>query len=221
MGREENQELIERRRILGYGDVMSSTEIDIIISRANSIDYLGLKGEAWACLFAVFWAYGKRISEVVELRITDITVRGNNLVITFTIRKKVRKTKKGVDIPESKRKKPPRRTKRLTLDNPYAKIIKIYWEGLKEKGQVFMFPRPQTKMGHIYPKYVWDVIQMMKLDQPIWTHLFRHTLATELAANEVSPFEMKSWFDWENINMADTYVLAAGVSTKKVSGRKW
>lgn len=76
-------------------------------------------------------------------------------------------------------------------------------------------------MGHIYPKYVWDAIKLMEFEQPIWTHLFRHTLATELAENEVSAFEMKRWFDWESITTADDYVSAAGVTTKKVSGRVW
>lgn len=205
---------------------MSSVEIDEVISRVNDIDYLGLKGDAWACLFAILWAFGKRISEVVELRLTDIAVRGLELAITFTIRKKSPKSKWNyrenisIPIPEDKRENPPRRTKRLTLDNKYAQIIKKYCESIKDRGG-YLFPRPQTKMGHIYPKYVWDVIQKMKLEQPVTTHLYRHTLATELANDEVSAFEMKTWFDWENIATADKYVTAAGVTTKKVSGRKW
>lgn len=221
MGREKDQILIDRRRDLGYGNVMSPVEIDTIISTASGIDYLGLKGDSWSCLFTILWAYGKRISEVVELRTTDIAVRGTDLAITFTIRKKSRKSKKGILIPEEKRKKPPRRTKRLTLSNPYAEMIKIYWEECKERGGLFLFPGMHTSTGHIHPKYVWDVIQKMKLGQPVWTHLFRHTLATELAQNDVGAWEMKTWFDWESINTADEYVSSAGLSTKKVSGRVW
>jgi len=213
------ENILERKR-LGYGEIMSSVEIDTIISRAQDLEYMSLGGEAWSCLFAVFWAFGKRISEIVELRTTDIAVRGNELAITFTIRKKVRKSKNGITIPEDEWKTPPRRTKRLTLENKYAQIIHEYWESIKDKGG-FLFPRSQTRMGHIYPRYVWDAIKEMGFEQPIWSHLFRHTLATELAQNEVGAFEMKTWFDWEKIDTADSYVSAAGVSTKKASARKW
>ncbi len=205
---------------MGYGETMSAVEIDAIISKAHSLDYMGLSGGAWSCLFAIFWAYGKRISEIVELRTTDIAIRGNDLAVTFTIRKKVRKSKNGVPIPEDKWGSPPRRTKRLTLDNKYAQIIKDYWESIKVRGG-FLFARKETKMGYIYPRYVWDAIKEMGFEQPIWSHLFRHTLATELASREVSAFEMKTWFDWEKIDTADSYVSAAGVSTKKASSRKW
>jgi site-specific recombinase XerD len=93
-------------------------------------------------------------------------------------------------------------------------------ENNKDKGG-YLFPRPQTKTGHIFPEYVWNFIKLMDLEQPIWSHLFQHSLATELASNEVSPFEMKAWFDWENISTADEYVEAVGISTKKVSSRVW
>jgi len=220
MPRYKDQINLQRRRELGYGDTMSSAEIDAIILRANTLGYLGLSGDAWGCLFALLWAFGKRLSEIVVLRTTDIAIRGNDLAVTFTILKKSRKTRKGVPIPEENRVNPPRRTKRLTLDNKYAVIIRDYWDSVKDRGG-YLFPRPQTKTGHIYPKYVWDFIKEMGFEQPIWTHLFRHSLATELAQAEVSVFEMKTWFDWARIDTADEYVSAAGISTKKVSNRKW
>ncbi len=220
MPRKRDIENISKRKKLGYGEIMSPKEIDAIISKAQSLNYMKLSGDAWSCLFAVFWAFGKMISEFVELRTTDIAVRGSELAITFTIRKKVRKSKNGIPIPEKDWKTPPRRTKRLTLDNKYAQLIKEYWESIKVPGG-FLFPRKETDMGHIYPRYVWDAIKLMGFEQPIWSHLFRHTLATELAQNEVGAFEMKTWFDWEKIDTADSYVSAAGVSTKKASSRKW
>lgn len=211
MPKSNDEILIEKRKRLGYSDTMSPTEIDAIISRASTLEYMGLNGNAWACLFSIFWAYGKRISEVVELRVTDIAVRGVGLTDYLTVTFSIRKKRGGAR---------PRRTKRLILENKYAQIIKNYWESIKDRGG-FMFPRELTKTGHIYPKYVWEVIKEMGFEQPIWTHLFRHSLATELAQNEVSAFEMKTWFDWERIDTADEYVSAAGVSTKKVSGRMW
>jgi site-specific recombinase XerD len=109
----------------------------------------------------------------------------------------------------------------VILENPYIKYILPYWEKLKDRGEIYLFPRPQTRTGHIYEKYVWDVIQMLDLEQPVWSHLFRGTLATEMAEDEATAFQLKSWFDWENIATADEYVTKAGVSTKKLSDRMW
>ncbi len=206
MPKSSDQKNIDRRTELGYSETMSTTEIDEILSRARSLSYLGLKGDAWECVFALFWAFGKRVSEIVGLRVSDIAVRGINLAVTFTIRKKRGGAR-------------PRRTKILNLENKYAIIIQRYWNSIRGK-QTFLFPR-STKMGHIYPKYVWDAIQLMEFEQPVWTHLFRHSLATELAANEISAWEMKEWFDWEKIDTADEYVSSSGVGTKKISARNW
>jgi phospholipid N-methyltransferase len=41
-----------------------------------------------------------------------------------------------------------------------------------------------------------------------------------LASNEVSAFEMKTWFDWQSISTVYEYVSATGVSTKKVSSAR-
>jgi integrase len=196
---------LERRR-LGYSDVMSESEIEDIIDRSLRLDYL-ISGEAWATLFSIFWAYGKRVSEVCELSYSDIAVSGKSLVITFQVRKK----RGGVR---------PRMSKRLTRRNPYAMRIERYWRAGKEKGG-YLFPRPRTKTGHINRQYVSKAISKLGLPQPVTTHLFRHTLATKLADYKVGAFELKSWFDWEKIDTADSYVSASGVSTRRTSGRTW
>ncbi len=196
------------RELKGYTATMKTDEIDEVLSRAKGLGYLGLSGDAWECLFAILWAYGNRISEVIELRTTSISVnRNEELVITFKIRKK-----RGGKVPVA--------SKRLSLENPYAQIIQGYWEECKVRGG-YLFARPQTKSGHIYPQYVFNYLNLLGFPQPIWPHLFRASLATELANDDVSAFELKKWFNWEKIDTADSYVSASGVSTKKITNRKW
>jgi hypothetical protein len=60
MPRKSNEELMEKRRELGFvGDRMDKAEIDTIIKLALGIDYLEVSGDGWACLFAIFAVYGK------------------------------------------------------------------------------------------------------------------------------------------------------------------
>lgn len=220
MGRKKNEIVTEQRADLGYGDTMETTEIDTILDQIVSINYLDISGRAWQCLIAILWLTGKRISEVVCLRISDVRIRGNYLTITFSVLKKRGKRTKRDGTFTIDNRPPPRRTKRITLDNPYSMYVTNWWDSIKDR-ETFMFPRPQTKMRYIYPKYVWDVIQMLGLEQPVSCHLFRHTLATQMAEDGATAWELKSWFDWENISTADEYVSSAGMSTKRLSDRKW
>lgn len=201
-----DSEKLERRKKMGKGETMTLEEIHSIIVKARTTPYKGLSGEAWAVLFSIFAAFGKRLNEIVKLRTSDIAVRGEDLAITFSILKK-----RGGNAPQ--------RTKRLSLENPHAMRIVDYWETVKDPGG-FMFPGARSP--HINERYVHDMLyRELGLKHPVWSHLFRHSLATELAANNVGPFELKSWFDWENIATADAYVQAAGVSTRNISNRTW
>ena len=216
MGRYRNEILLERRSGEGYGETMSQGEIESILRSLSSMEYMGLRGKAWQCLVAILWLFGKRISEIVCLRTTDLSIRNEYLAITFSILKKRKRRKDGTPNLTP----PPRRTKRITLENPYTQYVVDYWESIKDR-EMFMFPRKETRTGHIYPKYVWDVIQKLDLPQPVWTHLFRHSLATAMAEDRATAYELKTWFDWEKITTADEYVSSVGLSTKRLSDRKW
>ena len=81
---------------------------------------------------------------------------------------------------------------------------------------------PGARSAHLNRRYVHDMLtKEMGFKQPLYSRLFRHSLATELAQNGIGAFELKTWFDWEDITMADEYVSAAGMSTRNVSNRTW
>jgi site-specific recombinase XerD len=210
-----DNELIAIRRQLGYPDTLTEDEIDHMITRAGGIDYI-LPPAGWQCLFSLLRVYGKRVGEICSILLSDIKVDEEFLSVTFTVEKKIRQ------IPNSDKVKylPNRYTKRISLTNPYVEnYILPYLSRDRRKGEKFLFPCPR-KDRSIYPKYVWDAIRKMGFRQPIWSHLFRHTLATELAMENFTPFELKSWFDWESIVLADKYVSRAGITTDKISRRR-
>jgi integrase len=214
MPRESNKkELMDKREELGFPrDRMTKKEIDGVIKLALGIDYLEVSGEGWACLFSIFATFGKRISEIVELRTNSLetrSVRGKEMLfVSFRIRKK-------------RGEEPTTRIKPASLRDPYVqRYILPYWREMEAKGETYLFPRPQTKTGHIYEKYVWDVIQKMDLPQPVWSHLFRASLATELALEVGSAYELKSWFDWERISTADAYLSREGANLIPLAERR-
>jgi len=150
------EKAISRRKKLGLPDVIRKEELDLILEKAREMYFVGLSGKAWQCLFALLWLFGKRISEVVSIPISSIRVSKTQLVITFTVRKKViRRTKKDGSIKVTR--KPNRKTKRITLKNPYTKYVTTYLdeikERVKEKGirQIYLFPSSHTRMVIFIP----------------------------------------------------------------------
>lgn len=210
MVRQENAILEEKRRALGYPpDVLDKAEFDEIIRLSLDMDYKGVSGSGWACLFVIFWQFGKRISEVVELRTSDLSIRGDMLYVTFRIRKK-----------RGENKLPPRREPVSVNDRYVREYIIPYWESIRDSEE-FLFPRPQTKMGHIYPQYVWDYIQLFDLEQPVWTHLFRHTLANDVAQMEgVTAYQFQSMFDWSSLKQADAYLSKMGANLTPIARKR-
>lgn len=209
MGRRRVADLEKIRETLDFDPTMDFAEIEKIILKAAGIVHLGLNGVAWSALFAILAVFGKRISEAVEIRTNSIQLSPEYLRIPFKVRKK-----KG---------RKPRRIKRITRKHPFVKnyIVPHILEA-KARGDVYLFPRPQTKMGFIYPKYAWDVLEKLGLDQPVWLHLFRSSLATTMANHTGDPYALKNWFDWENINTADEYVKQSGSNLpKSLTDRTW
>jgi len=170
---------------------------------------MGLSGKAWQCLAATLWLYGKRISEVVCLKTKDIFTTKRFLGIRFEVLKKESRSDEGIRKPF---------TKRITLDNPYTKYIIDYWENIKDLEE-FMFPRKQTKTGHIYREYFWRVLK--KVSPDLSSHLFRHSLATTMAEEDATAYEMVTWFDWDRTDTALDYIKRSGRLTRRLSRRKW
>ena len=199
------EELVKTRIKLGYrGDALSDGEFDTIISKANNLYYMQLKPAAWKCLFATLRIFGKRVSEVVELKTYNFRVRGELLYVTFKIRKK--------------RGHVPEKTKPVSVHDIYVRnYILPYWSSVRDM-QEFMFPRSACSSGHIPRQYVNTALNMLELEAPVWPHLFRGNLATEYAQTEgVSAYELQSWFDWSSLKLADSYLSKEGANLVKLA----
>ena len=174
------------------------------------------------------WLSGKRIGEVVTLRKLNVRAYSKNLSIRFKVLKKrehydneiVGYDEQGEPVVKKLyRRKDVSATKLITLKNPYIQYVLPYVEALPTR-QSFLFPA-NTATGHIFTKYFWDVLQSLELEQPVYSHLFRHSLAQHMALAKMSSFEMRDWFDWSSVSMADVYVKSAGQSTPNATKRLW
>lgn len=188
-------------------DVIRSDELREILMEAGGIKYLGLPGQAWQAFIAILWLFGKRVSEVIPLRVDEVGIEGGDLVIRFKVLKKreepsvIKRTY----------------TKRITLENPFTKYV-TDWR--KEVINLkFLFPRDQTKMGYIYRQYAHTVLKA--ISPKISPHLFRHSLATQMAENGATAYELVNWFDWDQTDSALKYIRRSGRLTQRLSDRKW
>lgn len=189
-------------------DVIRPVELGEILDRAESIEMLGIPGLGWQALISIMWLFGKRVSEIISLRTQDVRSDGEYLYILFTVLKKRSFTDPGLRMPFQKR---------ITLENPYTEYILNWLDRVKE--QTFLFPRRQTKMGHIYRQYAHLVLKEISPD--ISAHLFRHSLATQMAEDGATAYELVSWFDWDRTDTALEYVRRGGAMTERLSKRKW
>jgi len=189
-------------------DIIRVEELDQILSESGEVKKYGLPGLAWQCLISIMWLYGKRISEIVPLKTNAIRIDLNYLNILFHVLKKAERKDPGIRRPF---------TKRVTLENPYTKYI-VEWRNQLDDFE-YLFPRPQTKMGYIYRQYAHEFLK--SISPRISCHLFRHSLATQMAENGATAYELINWFDWDRTDTALEYIRKSGQMTQRLSNRKW
>ena len=67
--------------------------------------------------------------------------------------------------------------------------------------------------GNIIFKYE----RIFQARQHVWTHLFRHLLATKFSEEGHDEFDLMDWFDWSRYETAKRYVkLGAGKRIKRM-----
>jgi integrase len=202
-------------------DIIRQPELDEIIQKASETHAYGLPGSAWSCLIGILWLFGKRISEVVPLKVDAVNVYEKHnpnpysretmevLSIRFNVLKKRRQSEPSVIRTF---------TKRVTLENPYTKLI-TYWVSIIGEKSIYLFPRPQTRTGHIYREYAYNVLK--SISPNISSHLFRHSLASQMAEEGATAYELINWFDWDRTDTALEYIRRSGAMTERLSKRKW
>ena len=231
-------------------DVLRNKEVDRMLKRAEKgvVNYrpltsgpgfkdpnkiifskISFNSKMIQCLIALLWLFGKRITENLKLKREDIEIHDNNLYVHFFVLKK--KRQKAAVIPH-------RKLKRMTLENPYVKYVLQYIETIVNPGAPLFPGRSRHQIVTVKNKelektYVYDqkhkprmsrqhAYRILKgLDPKAWLHLFRHSVATEMAERGATQQELKDWFDWSRSATADKYVEGGPKLTEKWAKRKW
>ena len=186
-------------------DVLSPEEVDASLDRADELDpYSRLRAKA---LLSIFYKTGKRRREVATLELDDLERKDDQLSITFTVVKK----RKGHTVTK-------RRTKLISLDDPFAQHIIDYLEYMTEKHPNcrYLFPSTRSVFGaalHFYEnKHISgrQVLRIMKsLNPECWCHLFRETVGAKIVRSDptiMAPFRVMRRLDLESHVTAFRYM---------------
>jgi len=191
-------------------DIIRKKELDNILLNMSKSNYLGMPDNGWASLGAMFWLFGKRVSEIIRVKTDDIYIVEDMLCVRFTVLKKKAKSEPPVPITY---------TKRITMENPYSIYITKYWYKVRDTQQEYMYPNPRTKTGYVNRESVWKMLKSVSGN--ISPHLFRHSLATMMAEHSGTAYEIINWFDWDRTDTALEYIRRSGTMTQKQTNRKW
>lgn len=193
------------------------------------------------CLIALLWLFGKRITEILRLKRKDVWAKYGDvwkergyLFVRFTILKKEAKNKQPI---------PVKKVKRIRISNnlEFVKPIARYVGKIKDP-EAYLFPgnsrphkliakRKDKETGRIIKVYKYEVTDrglmsrehaykiLKGLNPKCWIHLFRHSLATQLAEEGFSGIELMHWFDWSRYETALRYVAGSPKLTEKISKR--
>ena len=179
------------------------------------------------CLIALLWLFGKRIREVLKLKRKDVWARGNSLYVRFHVLKK--KSREDEAIPK-------RYLKRITLENPYTKYVLGYVKAIKDPETYLFHGRSKDRVrkvkmkkkvyvyhlkneGMMSPEKAWKIIKF--LNPKAWCHLFRHSIATQMAEEGATEDELMDWFDWSRSDTAHDYVKRGPRLIEKWANRRW
>jgi len=154
-----------------------------------------------ACLIALAWIFGKRISELLKVSKEDISQDKEFLYVRFLVSKK--KTRIETPVPKPF-------LKRILLTHPGVPYILNHLEQVPMGAK--LFPKMTRQLALYYLK---------KADSQTWWHLFRESLATEMAEHGASEEMLMHWFDWDRVDTAHEYVKRGTKLTERLSRRTW
>ena len=199
---------------------MRKPEIMRTLSDAKELPWL-------QCLIALAWIFGKRINEILRLRQDDIWTDEKFLYVRFFVSKK--KSRRSTPIPE-------RYVKRITLKHLGVPYILSYIDTIQD-GYLFPDPTQKEKIIRTYNKqyekwYEYKIegghvsrhrakYLLKKINPKAWLHLFRESLATEMAEHGATEEKLMHWFDWDDPRTAHRYVKRGTKLTEELSERTW
>ena len=154
-------------------------------------------------LMVWLYAFGKRVSETIILDRDDVAFDERYIYARFTILKtKPRSGLKTV------------KTKRLTRKHWLAPMLVKH---ISETSEGFMFPS-WGETGHLTRRGAQYILKIYSTD--IWCHLFRHSLAVQMAEHGANILGLMAWFDWEDEKTAIRYIRTYGQAMDKLS-KEW
>ena len=151
-------------------------------------------------LICLAWIFGKRINELLKVAKEDIHTDDQYLYIRFYVSKK--RTRADIPVPKPY-------MKRITLRNAYVKPILEYANGVTSG---LLFEGMSRQLALYYLK---------KVNPQTWFHLFRESLATEMAERGATEEKLMHWFDWDRVDTAHEYVKRGTKLTEEYSERVW
>lgn len=157
------------------------------------------------CLIAIAWLFGKRITEILQLRREATWVDENYLYIRFLVSKKKKRRETAVPRPF---------VKRITLRHPGVQYILRYIENCE--GQLFLPGLKNTESKRVR---AWQ--HLKEINSQAWWHLFRESLATQMAERGATEEMLMHWFDWDRVDTAHDYVKRGTKLTEALSDRTW
>lgn len=211
-------------------DIMRNPELDRMFKRLermkgpthlfyaaeNTRQKILIRPKQIACLIALLWLFGKRITENLKLCRKDTYIKRGYLYVYFTVQKleKVKGKKKG----EAGWLRPieKRYLKRITLKNPYIKYVLQYIEDITDP-EAYLFPGRHE--GRMSREHAWRIVKV--LNHNTFPHFFRESLATTFAEEGATEEDLLHWFDWSRYETAHRYVKRGTALTKKWSDRKF
>jgi len=184
---------------------IKSTRDDIIRPDELKI-YLKMASRVPKHQYLMVWlyAFGKRISETIPLTRDDVSFDDNYVYARFRILKT--KTRSGVRLVK---------IKRLTRKHWLAPFLVKHIEEVS-KGD-YMFPS-WGEQGYLTRRGANVILKMYSDD--IWCHLFRHSLAVQMAEHGANILGLMAFFDWEDEKTAIRYIRTYGQVMEQLS-KEW
>jgi len=191
-------------------DIIRPTEARVLLKMAG-IQKGPTLGPYFQAVLGFCIGYGKRISEILALRRAEVRIEKDFINTRFLILKV--KPKSGI-LPYS--------WKKLVRSHYTCEFIEPWINSRPSPGS-YIFPslrsRSMATPGHVSRQCIWN--WMKDLDPDIWPHLFRHSLATQMGEEGATAFELKSYFDWEDIRTAQRYVRETPIIRDKWTRREF
>lgn len=195
--------------------VISAEEFNDMIQQTYEVEdgypeYYAIRDR---CILCIFRLTGKRVKELSLLKQTDLTIKGPNLSIIFSVVKKRKKQSLTT-----------RREKQIPLTDPLVAPILEYKEWMQQNvGDAipWLFPRTHYTPSfgtltldktHLSTRQFLRIVQ--KYNPNVWCHLFRETVGADIVREDktiMAVWKVKKRLDLEKTETAWRYMDRYGV----------